>query len=105
MTSLGIGIVVKAIAKDVKQSAELNPRMIRWYVVLMPLIDRSTMEIIIIEDKRDMDPVTVGMIIPAFVKSNESTLISGIVVLCLFVYECCYSDLAFLNDTKKYRRN
>jgi hypothetical protein len=29
MTSLGIGIVVKAIAKDVKQSAELNPRMIR----------------------------------------------------------------------------
>jgi hypothetical protein len=67
MTSLGIGIVVKAIAKDVKQSAELNPRMIRWYVVLMPLIDRSTMEIRIIEDKRDMDPVTVGMIIPAFV--------------------------------------
>jgi hypothetical protein len=30
------------------------------------------MEIIIIEDKKDMDPVTIGMIIPAFVKRNES---------------------------------
>jgi hypothetical protein len=29
MTSLGIGIVVKAIAKDVKQSAELMNKMIR----------------------------------------------------------------------------
>ena len=85
--------MVKAIAKDVKQSAELNPRMIRWYVVLMPLIDRSTMEIIIIEDKRDMDPVTVGMIIPAFVKSNESILISGIVVLCLVSF--CVRVLLF----------
>jgi hypothetical protein len=60
--------VVKAIAKDVKQSAELNPRMIRWYVVLMPLLDRRTMEIITIEDKKDMDPVTIAMIIPAFGK-------------------------------------
>jgi hypothetical protein len=68
MTSLGIGIVVKAIMRDVKQSAELMNKMIRWYVVLMPLIDRITMEIIIIEDKKDMDPVTIGMIIPAFVK-------------------------------------
>eukprot|EP00979_Chaetoceros_neogracilis_P014807 scaffold4906_cov158-Chaetoceros_neogracile.AAC.1 len=71
MTSLGIGIVVKAIAKDVKQSAELNPRMIRWYVVLIPLIDRSTMEIIIIEDRKDIDPVTIAMIIPAFVKTGK----------------------------------
>jgi hypothetical protein len=54
--------------RDVKQSAELMNKMIRWYVVLMPLIDRITMEIIIIEDKKDMDPVTIGMIIPAFVK-------------------------------------
>jgi hypothetical protein len=72
MTSLGIGIVVKAIMRDVKQSAELNPKMIRWYVVLMPLLDRSTMEIIIIEDRKDMDPVTIAMTIPAFVKEIES---------------------------------
>jgi hypothetical protein len=30
------------------------------------------MEIIIIEDRKDMDPVTIGMIIAAFVKRNES---------------------------------
>jgi hypothetical protein len=31
------------------------------------------MEIIIIEDRKDMDPVTIAMTIPAFVKEIEST--------------------------------
>jgi hypothetical protein len=84
MTSLGIGIVVKAIAKDVKQSAELMQRMIRWYVVLIPLIDRRTMEIIVIEDRKDMDPVTIAMIIPALVKwKDDSTPVSSDIMLVL----------------------
>jgi hypothetical protein len=34
----------------------------------MPFIDRSTMEITIMEERKDMTPVTVGMMIPVFVK-------------------------------------
>ena len=72
MTSLGIGIVVKAIMTDVKQSARLNPSMIRWYVVLIPLFERSTIDMIVDEDRKDMDPVTIGITTPAFVKKNDS---------------------------------
>jgi len=76
--------------RDVKQSAELNPRMIRWYVVLIPLIDRRTMEIIIIEDRKDMDPVTIAMMIPAFVKRNDSMSISSDIMMLLFSdVDCC----------------
>jgi hypothetical protein len=102
MTSLGIGIVVRAIAKDVKQSAELNPRMIRWYVVVTPLIDRSTMEMIIIEDRKDMDPVTIAMIIPAFVKKNESiSLAISFDMILVFVM---FSDMMQLADADEYLR-
>jgi hypothetical protein len=31
------------------------------------------MEIITIEDRKDMDPVTIGIRIPAFVKINDSS--------------------------------
>jgi hypothetical protein len=39
------------------------------------------MEIIIIEDRKDMDPVTIGMIIPAFVKENDSISVSSDIML------------------------
>jgi hypothetical protein len=32
------------------------------------------MEIIIIEQRKDMDPVTIGIMIPAFVKPNDGSI-------------------------------
>jgi len=68
MTSFGIGIVVNKRGKDVRQSAMLNPRMMRWYAVLIPLLDRAIIYMIVDDERKDMVPVTVGMIIPALVK-------------------------------------
>jgi hypothetical protein len=39
------------------------------------------MEIIIIEDRKDMDPVTIAIIIPAFVTINDSTSVSSDIML------------------------
>jgi len=38
-------------------------------------------KIIIMEDKKDMDPVTIGIIIPAFVKENDSISVSSDIML------------------------
>jgi hypothetical protein len=85
MISFGIGIVVKAIVKEDRQSAKLKPRMIRWYVVFIPLIDRSTMEIIIIEERKEIEPVTIGMIMSVFVNRSESSLrVSDMMMFLLF---------------------
>jgi hypothetical protein len=32
------------------------------------------MEIIIIEQRKEMDPVTIGIMIPAFVKANDGSI-------------------------------
>ena len=68
MTSFGMGIVVNKITKDVIQSAMLNPRMMRWYAVFIPLLERAMMYMIVDDERKDMVPETVGMIMPALVK-------------------------------------
>jgi len=68
MTFFGMGIVVNKITKDVIQSAMLNPRMMRWYAVFNPLLERAMMYMIVDDERKDMVPETVGMIMPALVK-------------------------------------
>jgi hypothetical protein len=46
----------------------LNPRMMRWYVVLIPLLERAMIYMIVDDERKDMVPETVGIIMPAFVK-------------------------------------
>ncbi len=68
MTFFGMGIVVNKITKDVIQSAMLNPRMMWWYAVFIPLLERAMMYMIVDDERKDMVPETVGMIMPALVK-------------------------------------
>jgi len=70
MTSFGIGIVVNAIARDVKQSAILNPKIIRWYADQLRFVVtvRRIMKMINADERKDTMPVIVGMMIPVFVK-------------------------------------
>lgn len=69
MTSFGIGIVVNAIARDVKQSAILNPKIIRWYADQRFVVTvRRIMKMINADERKDTMPVIVGMMIPVFVK-------------------------------------
>jgi len=63
-----MGIVVKATARDVRQSAMLNPRMMRWYVIFTPLLERRMIYMIVDDERKDMVPATVGMIMPVLVK-------------------------------------
>jgi len=69
MTSFGIGIVVNAIARDVKQSTRLNPKIIRWYADQRVVVTvRRIMKMINADERKDTVPVIVGMMIPVFVK-------------------------------------
>jgi len=69
MTSFGIGIVVNAIARDVKQSAILNTKIIRWYADQRFVVTvRRIMKMINADERKDTMPVIVGMMIPVFVK-------------------------------------
>ena len=69
MTSFGIGIVVNAIARDVKQSARLNPKIIRWYGdhLWVAVTVRIIIKMINADERKDTEPVIVGMMIPVFV--------------------------------------
>jgi hypothetical protein len=58
------------------------------------------MEIIIIEDRKDMDPVTIAMIIPAFVKINESISLASDMIL-VFVMSSDMMQLA--NADEQFR--
>ena len=62
-----MGNVVKEIAADAIMSQKLMKHIIRWYVVDSLLCDLNTKYMTVTEDTKDVTPVIVGTMKPAFV--------------------------------------